>query len=97
MFLRIFLPLITAMMLLISLVLPASAQVTVSGVVTASGGQSALPFVNIGIKGKNIGTMSQPEGMFSLVIPASHENDTLTFSMVGSLFNTKFEFNVKEV
>lgn len=80
---HLLLRLITVSILLFSPVLPAVAQLTVSGVVIASDGQSALPFVNIGIKGKNVGTMSQPEGRFSIVIPASLENDTLTLSMVG--------------
>lgn len=42
-----------------------------------------LPYVNIGIKQKNIGTVSDLKGMFDLAIPSSHQNDTLTFSYIG--------------
>jgi len=59
------------------------AQKTLSGIVNDSGRQKALPFVNIGIRHKNIGTSSLADGSFSLQIPSQNENDTLTFSMVG--------------
>lgn len=42
-----------------------------------------LAFVNIGIRNKNIGTTSSPDGSFAITIPPEHLNDTLTFSMVG--------------
>ncbi len=61
------------------------AQTTLSGVVVDSDSQTALPFVNIGIKQKNIGTNSLTDGTFSINIPTLNENDTLTFSMVGYL------------
>jgi len=59
------------------------AQTTLTGVVVDSDNQTALPFVNIGIKQKNIGTSSLADGTFSIIIPMQNENDTLTFSMVG--------------
>jgi len=40
-------------------------------------------FVNIGIRQKQVGTVSQTDGSFSLQVPLQNENDTLTFSMVG--------------
>ena len=58
-------------------------QITCQGMVSSSEVNTALPFVNIGIKGKNVGAISQSDGKFSIVIPLSYENDTLTFSMVG--------------
>lgn len=58
-------------------------QTTLTGVVLDVENQAVLPFVNIGIKHKNIGTTSSLEGKFSIQIPQQNENDTLTFSMVG--------------
>ena len=62
---------------------PAFAQISVSGVVLDSVTQTALPFVNIGIRDKNIGTATLSDGSFSIHIPLQYEQDTLTFSMVG--------------
>lgn len=59
------------------------AQTTLTGVVVDSDNQAVLPFVNIGIKKKNIGTSSLLDGTFTIKIPSQNENDTLTFSMVG--------------
>lgn len=59
------------------------AQSTLTGIVIDSDNQSFLPFVNIGIRHKNIGTSSLTDGTFSIQIPQQNENDTLTFSMVG--------------
>jgi predicted alpha/beta superfamily hydrolase len=59
------------------------AQTTLTGVIVDSDNQKVMPFVNIGIRHKNTGTSSLPDGTFSLNIPAQHETDTLTFSMVG--------------
>jgi predicted alpha/beta superfamily hydrolase len=61
----------------------AEGQVTVSGTVVSSASGETLPFVNIGIKRKNVGTASLVNGTFSIVIPSQHTNDTLTFSTVG--------------
>lgn len=59
------------------------AQITLTGVVVDSDNQTVLPFVNIGIKQKNIGTSSLIDGTFSIKISTQNENDTLTLSMVG--------------
>lgn len=42
-----------------------------------------LPYVNIGIKGGKIGTVSMADGKFSISIPDSLLNDSLTFSSIG--------------
>lgn len=63
---------------------PVFAQdVRVAGQVLAQGSRAPVPFVNIGIRGKNIGTAADEAGRFSLPVPASRANDTLTFSAVG--------------
>ncbi len=57
--------------------------IILTGAVIDSTQKELLPFVNIGIKQKNIGTSSLLDGTFSIKIPTQNENDTLTFSMVG--------------
>ncbi len=44
-----------------------------------------IPFVNIGILGKNIGTVSDANGQFTLDIPQAEmvPSDTLRFSSIG--------------
>lgn len=42
-----------------------------------------LPYVNIGIVGKNIGTVSDIHGNFELDLQKENDNDTLKISMIG--------------
>lgn len=42
-----------------------------------------LPYVNIGILGSPIGTISNEDGTFSIIIPAAYTEDSLIFSMLG--------------
>ncbi|MGB3076346.1 MAG: alpha/beta hydrolase-fold protein [Chitinophagales bacterium] len=58
-------------------------QTLLSGTVVDSNSKIPLPFVNIGIEHKNIGTTSQKDGFFSINIPLKNQDDTLTFSLVG--------------
>ena len=55
---------------------------TVHGKVVDSKGQ-ALEYANIGIEGKDFGTMSFRDGLFELGIPYRHRNDTLSFLYIG--------------
>lgn len=55
----------------------------ISGIVTGGSEDMGLGFVNIGIYKKNLGTISDMNGYFGLVVPDSLRNDTLTFSCVG--------------
>src|SRR6218665_2915472 len=59
------------------------AQNLISGMVLDALNGEPLPFVNIGIKRKNTGTVSSPAGSFSFQALPAHQHDTLTFSMVG--------------
>ncbi len=54
----------------------------ITGKTTDANGKT-LPFVNIGIPLKNIGTISDADGFFSLRINKNNINDTLYFSMLG--------------
>jgi len=59
------------------------AQLRIKGVVIDASSKKELAFVNIGIKYKNIGTVSTAYGAFSIDVPRQFSNDTLTFSMIG--------------
>lgn len=55
----------------------------IKGIVRDSKSNSALPYVNIGVPDKGIGTATDINGKFSLTLLASSADDTLKFSMVG--------------
>lgn len=61
----------------------ASAQTTITGVVTSSEDNSPLPGVSVAVKGSSIGTTTNPDGFFSITIPS--EKVTLVFSYIGFL------------
>jgi hypothetical protein len=42
-----------------------------------------LPYANVGIKSRNVGTVSNDSGLFKLDIPSQYTNDTLIVSIVG--------------
>jgi len=56
---------------------------THSGHIIDASFQKAVPFANIGIIGKNIGTVSDAEGAFKLELSDNFDKDTLCFSCVG--------------
>src|SRR3989337_2775810 len=58
-----------------------SADVTVTGKVTSADDGVALPGVNVYLKGTQVGTITDAEGLYSLT--AEHENGTLVFSYIG--------------
>jgi len=56
---------------------------TINGKVFVEGIKSPAEYVNIGIMGKQIGTVSDGTGKFSIEIPISNQEDTLYFSRIG--------------
>ena len=48
-----------------------------------SGSRKAIEFVNIGIVGKNIGTVSNTNGVFEISVDKEMDIDTLLFSAIG--------------
>ena len=42
-----------------------------------------LPYVNIGVIGKNVGTVSDNDGNFTLTISSEYDEDSLQISMIG--------------
>ncbi len=55
----------------------------IEGVVYDQDNSETLSYVNIGIVGKSVGTVSDINGKFDLTIPKEFANDTLRFSFVG--------------
>lgn len=59
------------------------AQETLKGVIVNSSSGSPLPYVNIGIINKSIGTVSDDSGNFELFIPKKNHRDSIRISMIG--------------
>jgi predicted choloylglycine hydrolase len=57
--------------------------ITLSGKVVDVKSGKPIPFTNIGILSKNIGTLSDPDGSFELSVPFQHGNDSVVFSSIG--------------
>lgn len=64
------------------------AQETLQGTIIDLKTKTPLPYVNIGIPGKNIGTVSDFSGKFSLVISDSLKQDSIRISSIGYISNT---------
>ena len=58
-------------------------QQTLKGKILNSTTQEPIQYANIGLKKYNVGTISNPDGSFSLHIPANLLNDTLLISSIG--------------
>jgi hypothetical protein len=58
-------------------------QIDITGSIIDSESKESMPYVNIGIRNKNKGTCSHTDGTFTLQVPESCRNDSLTFSMIG--------------
>lgn len=55
----------------------------VTGLPIAGAAPAPLPFVNIGIRGRNVGTTADEAGRFALRVPAALGADSVTFSALG--------------
>ncbi len=55
----------------------------ISGIVINEANGKPVEFVNIGIVGKNVGTVSDQNGKFSFETGAEFDHDTLLFSSIG--------------
>lgn len=56
---------------------------SMNGVVLNSKAKQPVPYVSIGIANKNIGTVSNMDGEYTLKIPSSLLSDSITFSSIG--------------
>lgn len=80
--------LLSCCILSLFLSLPLGAQTFVIGQVIDAATKEPLPYVNIGLLNKNIGTVSDETGYFELEVNTEQNSrDTLRFSMIG--FETK--------
>jgi hypothetical protein len=57
----------------------------ISGVVLNEKSKLPIEYVNIGVLRKNIGTVSDCNGKYNLIIDSQFDNDTLLFSNIGYL------------
>lgn len=55
----------------------------VAGVVVDANTRKPVQFVNIGIVGQNLGTVSDSDGEFQLVVDKSLDSDSMLFSVIG--------------
>lgn len=66
---------------------------TIHGKILDSGSQSPIGYVNIGIIGKDVGTVSNEQGNFTITLDSQYNRDTLKFSMIG-FQSLKYEVGV---
>lgn len=55
----------------------------ISGTVRSAARHEAIPYVNIGIRKKNTGTSTRPDGSFKITLKEENRQDTLTISAIG--------------
>jgi hypothetical protein len=58
-------------------------QITISGKLLAKETKEPIPYANIGIVNSNVGTISNQDGSFAILIPSQHIEDSLTLSALG--------------
>ena len=56
---------------------------TINGFVRMSNSNEPIPFVHIGVLGKNLGTISRPDGSYEINLAESSAQDSLVFSSIG--------------
>lgn len=61
----------------------AVAQVAIKGNVNSFTDKKGIPYVSIGIQNTSVGTTTNEDGSFSILIPAKYQSDTLVFSALG--------------
>ncbi len=59
------------------------AQVVVKGIIKSENTQEILPYVNVGIINKGIGTVTNDKGNFYLLVQKRQYNDSIKLSMIG--------------
>ena len=66
----------------------AQAQTGIKGIIKSENTKEILPYVNIGIIGKGVGTVSNDNGKFEISISKKHLRDSLKISMIGYISQT---------
>lgn len=62
---------------------PLAGQIIVNGKILNRDTKEAIAYANIGIPNENIGTISNLDGSFEILIPPSALNDSIIFSALG--------------
>ena len=70
-------------LLIISLSVVTYGQKTIVGKVYNENTKETISYANIGVVNSNVGTISNLDGSFSIIIPKNLSNDSLTFSSLG--------------
>jgi len=55
----------------------------IKGIVVDSKSKQPIEFVNIGIVGENVGTVTDLNGSFHFLVDSKYDNDTILFSTIG--------------
>ena len=76
-------PICTTIILILSINNHIFSQTQIIGKVIDTNNKHPLAYVNIGIKEKNVGTISKEDGSFTIEIPPEYQSGSLTFSIVG--------------
>ncbi|TXK36846.1 carboxypeptidase-like regulatory domain-containing protein [Pontibacter qinzhouensis] len=63
--------------------MPLHGQTIIKGTIRSKADNAPIPFVNVGIKQKSVGTVATAEGAFSLKLLPELFDDSLTFSAIG--------------
>lgn len=75
----------------------ATAQTIFKGQVIDAATKEPLPYVNVGIVGRSVGTVTDEEGRFQLPLEAEYNKDSVKISMIGynsrswSVYDLKYE------
>jgi hypothetical protein len=73
----------TGLLLFVLLIPVLTSGQIVKGTVLSKETNTGIGFVNVGIIGRNIGTVSDESGNFSITLDNIYNNDSIRFSMIG--------------
>ena len=68
---------------LLLLLAPAARAQVLTGTIVEGKSRAAVPYANLGIPGKNVGTVADGEGRYQLTYSAANLNDTVRVSSIG--------------
>ncbi|MFD2514124.1 carboxypeptidase-like regulatory domain-containing protein [Pontibacter locisalis] len=86
--------LIAGLLLLPAIALAQPNTIKLKGITVDAANHIPLPFVSLGLKGTDLGTVSTSNGEFELSVAEKHVSDTVVISMVGYM---QLRYTVKEL
>lgn len=75
--------LISGLLILPFFVLAQPGTIKLKGTIVDAANHTAIPFASLGVKGTNLGTVSNSKGQFELSVSEEHALDTLVIAMIG--------------